>query len=77
MSNKWYVLQVFTAQEKKVKKALQEYAGSADMADLIEEIMIPTENVMEGKQGEQKITEKRIWLGYGLIKMNLTDESWK
>src|SRR5262245_13878052 len=74
---KWYVVQVFTAQEKKVKKALEEFRESAGIADLIEEILLPTENVMEVKKGEQKISEKRIWPGYVLIKMNLTDDSWQ
>ncbi len=74
---KWYVVQVFTAQEKKVKKALEEFRESAGVADLIEEILLPTENVMEVKKGEQKISEKRIWPGYVLIKMNLTDDTWQ
>jgi transcriptional antiterminator NusG len=74
---KWYVIQVFTAQEKKVKKALEEYRDSAGMADMIEEILLPTENVLEVKKGEQKISEKRIWPGYVLIKMALSDDSWQ
>jgi transcription termination/antitermination protein NusG len=74
---KWYVVQVFTAQEKRVKKALEEFRESAGVADLIEEILLPTENVMEVKKGEQKISEKRIWPGYVLIKMSLTDDSWQ
>lgn len=74
---KWYVVQVFTAQEKKVKKALEEFRESAGMMDLIEEVLLPTENVMEVKKGEQKISEKRIWPGYVLIKMQLTDETWQ
>lgn len=74
---KWYVVQVYTAQEKKVKKALEEFRESAGVADLIEEILLPTENVMEVKKGEQKISEKRIWPGYVLIKMQLTDEAWQ
>lgn len=75
--HKWYVVQVFTAQEKKVKKALEEFRESAGMSDLIEEVLLPTENVMEVKKGEQKISEKRIWPGYVLIKMHLTDDSWQ
>jgi transcription termination/antitermination protein NusG len=74
---KWYVVQVFTAQEKKVKKALEEFKESAGIADLIEDILLPTENVLEVKKGEQKISEKRIWPGYVLIKMQLTDDSWQ
>ncbi len=74
---KWYVVQVFTSQEKKVKKALEEYRESSGMADVIENILIPTENVMEVKKGEQRISEKRIWPGYVLVKMALTDDSWQ
>ncbi len=74
---KWYVVQVFTAQEKKVKKALEDFREASGMLDLILEILLPTENVMEVKKGEQKVMEKRIWPGYVLIKMDLTDESWQ
>ena len=74
--NKWYVIQVFSGHEKKVKKALEENMKSSGMESFIEEILIPTENVQEVKKGQQKITEKKLWPGYMLIKMNLTDESW-
>jgi transcription termination/antitermination protein NusG len=74
---KWYVVQVFTSQEKRVKKALEEYMDSSGMKDFIEQILVPTENVMEVKKGQQKVSEKRIWPGYLLIKMQLTDESWQ
>lgn len=75
--SKWYVVQVFTSQEKRVKSALEEYLESSGMSGLIEDILIPTENVMEVKKGQQKISEKRIWPGYLLVKMTLTDESWQ
>jgi transcriptional antiterminator NusG len=75
--HKWYVVQVFTSQEKKVKKALEEYKVSSGMADIIEDILLPTEKVMEVKKGEHKVSEKRIWPGYVLIKMTLNDESWQ
>lgn len=74
---KWYVVQVFTAQEKKVKKALEEFREASGVLDLIKEILLPTENVMEVKKGEQKVSEKRIWPGYVLIKMELNDASWQ
>ncbi|MCH9610330.1 MAG: Transcription termination/antitermination protein NusG [Chlamydiales bacterium] len=75
--SKWYVIQVFTAQERKVKKTIEEFREASGMLDLIEEIMIPTENVMEVKSGEQKVSEKRIWPGYVLVRMELTDDSWQ
>ncbi|MGD2168733.1 MAG: transcription termination/antitermination protein NusG [Chlamydiota bacterium] len=74
--HKWYVLQVLSGHEKKVKKAIEEFIEAKGMADLIEEVVVPSEKVSEVKKGEQKVTEKRLWPGYVLIKMTLTDESW-
>jgi transcriptional antiterminator NusG len=65
-----------SSHEKKVKKALEEYLQARGMAEDIVEILIPTENVSEVKRGQQKISEKRMWPGYLLVKMNLHDESW-
>jgi transcriptional antiterminator NusG len=73
---KWYVVQVISSHEKKVKKALEEYLPSKGMTDLIQEVLIPTENVSEVKRGQQKISEKRMWPGYIMVKMEFTDESW-
>lgn len=75
--HQWYVVQVFTSQEKKVKKALEEFRESSGMSDLIDEIVVPTEKVLDVVKGEQKIVERRIWPGYVLIKMELTDDSWQ
>ncbi len=74
--HKWYVLQVLSTHEKKVKKALEEHLELKGMNDQIEQILLPTENVSEVKKGQQHVVEKRLWPGYLLIKMNLTDESW-
>lgn len=74
--HKWYVVQVMSSHEKKVKKAIEEYLQARGLADDIVQILIPTENVSEVKRGQQKISEKRMWPGYLLVKMNLNDESW-
>jgi transcriptional antiterminator NusG len=74
--HKWYVLQVFSSHEKKVKKALEEQREQKGMIDMISEVILPTENVSEVKNGQQHIVEKRLWPGYLLVKMNLTDDSW-
>lgn len=74
--HKWYVVQVFSTQEKKVKKTLEEQLEHKGVGDLIEKIVLPIENVSEVKKGQQRIVEKRLWPGYLLIKMTLTDESW-
>ena len=74
---KWYVLQVLSTHEKKVKKPLEEHLELKGMTDQIEKILLPTENISEVKKGQQHIVEKRLWPGYLLIKMNLNDESWQ
>jgi transcriptional antiterminator NusG len=73
---KWYVIQVVSGQEKRVKKALEENREKKGMVDLIQDILLPTENVAEVKGGQQKISEKKLWPGYILVNMNLTDDSW-
>ena len=75
--HKWYVVQVMSSQERKVKKALEEYLHSKGFDTDISEILIPTENVSEVKRGQQKISEKKLWPGYILVKMILTDDSWQ
>ncbi len=72
----WYVIQVLSAKEKQVKQALEENREASPFGTSIEEILLPTEKVMEVKQGQQKITERRIWPGYLLVKMELSDEVW-
>lgn len=75
--HKWYVVQVMSTHEKKVKKTLEEHREMKGMGDLIEKILLPIENVQEVKKGQQKIVEKRLWPGYLLVKMTLTDDSWQ
>ena len=74
--HKWYVVRVISGHEKKVKKALEESMESKGMAQDIAEILIPTENVSEVKSGQQKVTEKKMWPGYLLIKMHFTEDAW-
>jgi len=74
--HKWYVIQVLSSQEKRAKKAIEERKQAAGLDDLIVEILLPTENVSEVKRGEQKVVEKRLWPGYLLVKMQITDDSW-
>lgn len=73
---KWYVIQVISGQEKRVKKALEENREKKGMSELVQDILLPTENVAEVKAGQQKVSEKKLWPGYILVKMNLTDDAW-
>lgn len=74
--HKWYVVQVLSSQEKRAKKALEENREAHGMVDLIDRVVLPTENVSEVKRGQQRIVEKRLWPGYLLVKMELSDTSW-
>ena len=74
--HKWYVVQVVSGQEKRVKKAIEENRESKGMGELVDAVLVPTENVAEVKRGQQRISEKKLWPGYILVKMNLTDDSW-
>lgn len=74
--HKWYVLQVYSSHEKKVKQALEEQRDQKGMDGVIEKVLLPTENVQEVKRGQQKVVEKRLWPGYLIVKMSLNDDSW-
>lgn len=73
---KWYVVQVLTQQERRVKKALDENKESRGMAGLIDRVVLPTENVSEVRRGQQRVVERRMWPGYLFVHMELTDEAW-
>lgn len=74
--HKWYVVQVISGHEKKVKKTLDEAVSSKGFSETISETLLPTENVSEVKRGQQKVVEKRMWPGYLLVKMDFNEESW-
>jgi len=76
MSEKWYVLQVYSGREKKVKKSIDENIQKAGLQNDILEVYVPVENVVEVKNGQKVVREKILWAGYVLLKMNLTDEVW-
>ena len=75
--HKWYVVQAVSGQEKKIKKALEDNREVKGMLELIEEVLVPSENVAEVKKGQQRIMEKRLWPGYIMVKMTITDDSWQ
>jgi transcriptional antiterminator NusG len=73
----WYVVHVLSSQEKKVKRTIEEQRALKPGGELIEKILLPVENVSEVKGGQKKILEKRLWPGYLLVKMEMTDDSWQ
>ena len=76
MSKRWYVVHVFSGSEKKVCQNIEEQVSAKKLDDLIEQVLVPTEEVIEVKRGTKVQTEKKFFPGYILIKMEVTDESW-
>ena len=76
MAMRWYVVHVFSGSEKKVCQSIEEQVASKKLENLIEEVLVPTEEVVEIRRGSKVQTEKKFFPGYILIKMEITDESW-
>lgn len=76
MSKQWYVVHVFSGMEKSVLKAMLERIERAALQTSFGQILVPSEEVIEMKGGQKAITERRIFPGYVLVEMDLTDETW-
>jgi len=77
MAKRWYVLHVFSGSEKKVAQLIREQAESNGLEHQIDEVMVPTEEVVEMRRGVRVQSEKKFFPGYLLVKMDLTDEAWQ
>ncbi|KPK41960.1 MAG: antitermination protein NusG [Omnitrophica WOR_2 bacterium SM23_29] len=76
MAKKWYVIHTQTGNEEKVKSSIERRAEANEMKELIAQILIPTEQVSEVKEGKKKISQRKFFPGYVLVEMELTDETW-
>src|SRR5690625_2246904 len=76
MSKRWYVVHVYSGMEKSVHKALLERIERAGLETSFGRILIPSEEVIDIKDGKKTISERRIFPGYVLVEMDLTDETW-
>ncbi len=73
---KWYVVHTYSGYENKVKTNLEKIIENRSLEDLIIDIRVPTEDVVESKGEEKKIVTRKIFPGYVLIKMVMTDDTW-
>lgn len=76
MAAKWYIVHTYSNFEKKVAEAIREKADTTGLADEFEEVLVPTEEVVEVRRGRKINSERKFFPGYVLIKANLTDEAY-
>ena len=72
----WYVVHTYSGHENKVKANIEKIVENRGMEDIILEVAVPTEEVVEVKNGKKKVKLKKIFPGYVIVKMYMTDESW-
>ncbi|MFQ5813308.1 MAG: transcription termination/antitermination protein NusG [Anaerolineae bacterium] len=72
----WYVIHSYSGYENKVKTNLEQRIESMGMQDKIFQVVVPTEEEIEVRDGQRRITEKKIFPGYILVEMLMTDDSW-
>ncbi len=76
MAARWYVLHVYSGFEAKVAEAIRDKAKKQGIEDRIEDIMVPTEEVVEIKRGQKVNSERKVFPGYVLAKMDMSDQIW-
>ena len=75
-TKQWYAIHTYSGYEEKVAESIRQRADSLDMADKIFAVMVPKEKQIEIKNGKRKVVEKRIFQGYVLVQMKLSEDAW-
>lgn len=76
MAMRWYVVHAYSGFEQHVKRSLEERIQLAGMQDMFGEIMVPTEEVVEMRDGQKRKSDRKFFPGYVLVKMEMNDETW-
>lgn len=76
MDKRWYIVHAYSNFEKKVADSIRESAQQRGLADLFDEILVPTEKVVEVRRGRKVDAERKFFPGYVLVKMQMTDEAY-
>ena len=76
MALRWYVIHAYSGFEKQVQRSLQERIKRAGMEDKFGEILVPTEEVVEMREGQKRKRERKFFPGYVLVQMELDDDTW-
>jgi transcription termination/antitermination protein NusG len=76
MSKQWFIVHTYSGFEAKVKESLRQRADAMGMGDVIEDILIPTEEVIEVRDGKKTRSTRKFFPGYVLVKMEMSDTAW-
>ncbi len=76
MAYRWYVVHVYSGFEKKVVQSINEQIEAKGMEEMFEEVLVPTEEVVEMRRGSKIKAERKFFPGYVLVKMEMTDQTW-
>ena len=76
MEHRWYIVHAYSGFEKKVSQAIREQAERKGMAESFDQVLVPTEEVVEMRRGKKVSSERKFFPGYVLIKMAMSDETW-
>jgi transcriptional antiterminator NusG len=76
VAKRWYVVQAFSGFESSVKRSLEERISRFGLEDLFGQILVPTEEVVEVRDGKKRKSERKFFPGYVLVEMDLEDEAW-
>ena len=73
---RWYIVHAYSGQEERVKRNLEQRVKTLDVPDKISDVVVPTEEEIEIKEGRRKSVSRKIFPGYILVQMKMDDESW-
>ena len=76
MAKRWYVIHVYSGFEKKIAQQLKELAAQKGLSDMLDQVLVPSEEVVEVRRGQKINSERKFFPGYVLVKMELTDQTW-
>ena len=76
MAKRWYVVHVYSGFEKKIAQQIKEQAAQKGLADQIDEVLVPSEEVVELRRGQKVNAERKFFPGYVLVKKELSDDAW-
>lgn len=75
-TKQWYAIHTYSGYEEKVAESIRQRADSLDMKDKIFQVIVPKEKMIEVKNGKRKVVEKRIFQGYVMVQMKMSEDAW-